>query len=144
MKNGIKLGFLIKRLHGTFEANRNNFFRQYDMTSSQMDILEFLDLKEEKMATIAEIHEYLGVSYATVSGIVKRLEQKKFVDKKKDHSDKRITYVMLCKNKDLKQLFDAQHAYLETLDQKLTANFTDEEENTLIYLLNKLYVNNEV
>ena len=43
-------------------------FRQYDVTSSQMDLLDYLDQREQKAASQKEIVDYLQISYATVSG----------------------------------------------------------------------------
>lgn len=143
MNNGYKLGFTIKQLHGAFESNRNNFFRQYNVTGSQMDILEYLDAKTNKMATVAEIQTYLNVSYATVSGIVSRLEEKTFVDKMKGVSDRRQTNVSISDNKEVKDLLKLQHVYLESMDQKVTEDFTESEVDTLILLLERLLSNSE-
>ena len=59
MLTGKKLGRLVKLVHLSFENGRNRFFRQYDVTSSQMDLLDYLDQKEQKAASQKEIVEYL-------------------------------------------------------------------------------------
>ena len=76
MANGKKLGRLVKLVHLSFENGRNRFFRQYDITSSQMELLDYLAQMEQKSASQKEIVEYLQLSYATVSGLIKRLETK--------------------------------------------------------------------
>ena len=51
MANGKKLGRLVKLVHLSFENGRNRFFRQYDITSSQMELLDYLAQKEQKSAS---------------------------------------------------------------------------------------------
>lgn len=139
MKNGIKLGRLIKLIHLSFENNRNAVFARYDMTSSQMELLQFLDEQPKKEATQKAIVEYLQISYATVSGLIKRLEAKEYITRSGSDTDSRVSVIRLAPA--AQTLFAVCHQYLEAQDQYMTQDFTPEEEEMLVTLLGKLLKN---
>lgn len=133
------LGRLVKLVHLSFENGRNRFFKQYDVTSSQMDLLDYLDQKEQKSASQKEIVDYLQLSYATVSGLIKRLEAKGYLCRVSASEDKRANVVTLTEQ--TKELFEKCRQHMRERDTNLLRNFTQEEKEQFIYLLEKILEN---
>ncbi len=139
MSNGKKLGRLVKLVHLSFENGRNRFFKQYDITSSQMDLLDYLDQKEPKAASQKEIVDYLKLSYATVSGLIGRLEAKGYLCRVSSKEDKRANLIMLTGQAE--QLFERCGEHMGARDRALTRDFTQEEKEQFVYLLEKILKN---
>lgn len=139
MLTGKKPGRLVKLVHLSFENGRNRFFRQYDVTSSQMDLLDYLDQKEQKAASQKEIVEYLQMSYATVSGLIKRLETKGYLCRGSFDKDKRANLIMLTSQTG--QLFETCSEHMDARDEHLMRDFTQEEKEQFVYLLEKILKN---
>ncbi len=139
MENGMKLGRLIKQLNLIFEANRNAFLKEYDITSSQMDILEFLSEQEDTPAQMKTIVAYLGSSYATVSGLIDRMVKKDLLVYVMSESDKRAREV--CMSDTGKYIYEQSHEYLEQLDQKAVQHFSRKDQDQLTQYLQQLETN---
>ncbi len=132
-------GRLVKLVHLSFENGRNQFFKQYDVTSSQMDLLDYLEQKEQKAASQKEIVDYLQMSYATVSGLIKRLEIKGYVSRVSLERDMRANRIMLTDQAD--QLFERCREHMGARDRYLMRDFTKEEKEQFVYLLEKILKN---
>lgn len=133
------LGRLVKLVHLSFENGRNRFFKQYDVTSSQMDLLDYLDQKDQKSASQKELVDYLQLSYATVSGLIKRLEAKGYLCRISTSEDKRANTITLTGQ--TKELFEKCSQHMRERDTNLLRNFTQEEKEQFIYLLEKILEN---
>jgi DNA-binding MarR family transcriptional regulator len=66
---------------------------QHEITSSQLMLL-FLLSQSEKM-TMGQISQMLDLTPRAISGLVVGLENKKFIERKKDEGDQRIIWVRL-------------------------------------------------
>lgn len=139
MSKGKKPGRLVKLVYLSFENGKNRFFRQYDVTSSQMDLLDYLDQREQKAASQKEIVDYLQISYATVSGLIKRLENKGYVRRTSSKEDKRANLIVLTDKAG--QLFEKCSEHMGARDRYLMRDFTQEEREQFVYLLEKILKN---
>ena len=139
MSKGKKLGRLVKLVHLSFENGRNRFFKQYDVTGSQMDLLDYLDQREEKAASQKEIVDYLQLSYATVSGLIKRLETKGYLRRIASSEDKRANLLMLTDQAE--QLFKRCREHMGARDRALMRDFTQEEKDQFVSLLERILKN---
>ncbi|MFC6180562.1 MarR family winged helix-turn-helix transcriptional regulator [Lactiplantibacillus daowaiensis] len=137
----VKLGFLIKQAHLKFEVARNEFYKTYEMTGPQVDVIEFLATQPDQRAPLNTIVTHLQVSYATTSGLVTRLVKKGFVQKCPAPNDKRSVQVQLVPCPQLDAIFAAEHVALSQVDQQLTVNFSTTEFDTFVRLLRKLNAN---
>lgn len=142
MNQGKKLGRLVKLVHLAFENGRNRFFRQHDVTSSQMDILDYLDQREEKTASQKELVEYLNLSYATVSGLISRLEAKGYLCRRTSSEDKRANLIALTPRAG--DLFQKCSVHMDRRDRDLLRGFTDEEREQFVYFLEKILENSRM
>lgn len=91
-----ELGYYVRRIEGQFEKHRRQQLQQFDLTSSQFDILFWIMKRQERehLDTIQkDIERYFHISNPTVSGIISRLEQKGYVERIRSDKDRRICYI---------------------------------------------------
>ena len=128
---------LVKYVCDALEREVNNAVRSQGLTYSQIQLL--LRLSEADGATLAlkELETRLGVSQATVAGLVKRLEAKGFVELLDDASDKRVKHARLTPLGAGK--CDEAHEHMDAIELKLTRGLTDIEARLLHDLLRKAH-----
>lgn len=86
-----------------------------------------------------DIANLIGKNKSTVTELVNKLLKLGYIKKEKSQTDKRVTLISLTeKGKSIRDTFD-------TISQNLVKTayqgFTDEEEETFLRLLKKLYTN---
>ena len=87
----------LKMLHHAFEERRNRQLLQYNLTSSQMDVLFYLKFCEGEVHQ-RDIEKSFGLKNPTVTGILNRLEEKGFIVRKTRQEDKRFRLIELTEN----------------------------------------------
>ena len=135
MEEGV-CAMLIKQIHSELEKNGNNALRSDDLTVSQISALMELDKAEGKQAELKHLEDALHIAKSTPVGIVKRLEQKGFVEILGSPMDKRIRVIHMtplgedccCKARE----------NMRNEERKLTSALTDTERDILIALLQKV------
>lgn len=138
MENFI-IGKLIKELHIALENNFNKFSKKYKLTSSQMDILIFLFQNEEKTINQRDIENYLSLTNPTIAGTLFRLEKKGFIIRKRGTEDKRCKEIYLTdKSRELKEII---FEYIRNSDNKMFADMSEKEKETLKNIILKLLKN---
>ena len=127
---------LIRQIHIELEKNANNTLRQDDLTMSQIVVLMELDKTADKQLELKCLEQRLHVAQSTAAGIVRRLEQKGFIEGFTSPEDKRVKMVRITQE----GLACCRKA--ETNAQKvetdLTAALTDTECAILTTLLQKV------
>jgi len=91
-----ELGYYVRRIDGQFAKHRRLELKQYDLTSSQFDVLFWIMKRQqrENLDTIQkDIERYFHISNPSVSGIISRLEQKGFVERVRSDKDRRICHI---------------------------------------------------
>ena len=139
MRNGKKLGHLIKLVGMSYEATKNSLLEEFGITASQMELLDYINDCDEHTSTQKEVTEYLRASYATVSGLIKRLVEKDLLERVKCEGDRRSNTIKLTEQ--ALPLVEACKIELQTIDDELTADFTDEEQQQLAAYLERLLAN---
>lgn len=109
-----------------------------DLAHSHGSILSVL-YKEDNGLMMKEIANLIGKNKSTVTELVNKLVKLGYIKKEKSQADKRVTLISLTeKGKSIRDTFD-------TISQNLVKtayqDFTDEEEETFLRLLKKLYTN---
>lgn len=128
-----RVSYLSRILRHSF----NEAIKEEGLFSGQQDII--LILKERRGATISEIASNMGVSNASASVSIKRLEKSGFVTKRQDRNDARITKIYLTEKGNA--VPEHIKAKMESEDKKLTRNMTMEEVRLLSNLLDKAIYN---
>ena len=127
---------LIRQIHSELEKNANNALRQDDLTLSQVNVLMELNKADGKQMELKQIERSLHVAQSTAAGIVRRLEQKGFVESFGDVEDKRIKMIRItsqglaCCHK--------SKINMQKTESGLTSALTETEKAILISLLQKV------
>lgn len=135
MKN---LGYLLMSVSKKLKYNLNQALNENAITAQQWSVIQQIHVKTalDQRVTANELGQLLDMDKPTMSGIVKRLEQKQLLYKVQDQSDKRYYYLFLtAAGEDIcqtaKEISDHELArFLQTL--------TSEEQQQLGTLLDKL------
>lgn len=134
-----QLGYYFRRINGQFEKHRNHGLRQYDLTSSQFDVLFYLKRREKagELNTIQkDIEQYFHISNPSVSGIISRLEQKGYVERVRSETDRRTCYIRTtAKEKEIEK--DLQHQR-DSMDHRIRSLYGDDRYRHLIQDLDQL------
>lgn len=120
---GPRVNYLSRLLRHRF----NNVVNEMGLFSGQQDIILFL--LENEGATVSRCAKHLGVTNATASISVKRLEHSGFLIKKADESNARITNLYLTeKGRNVPEYIREKMDYQE---KYITKGMTEEE----VYIL---------
>lgn len=117
---------------------KNNLLSSLGLTSVQAESLRFI-LSAEGNVTVNDLKLFLKVSQPTVSGIVKRLEEKNFLLKKNDRDDARkINLIPTKKSLKLKNRLIRQ---ADETEEILFRNMSQEEIDEFSRLTSKVLDN---
>lgn len=95
MENSESCLILIKQLEVSMGRRMNNEMKEMDMTLTQVRVLSLLLGFPEKQATLKDLEKKLQLSQSVTAGIIKRLEQRKYIESFGDSEDKRIKIVQI-------------------------------------------------
>lgn len=73
------LGCYIKFIGKEYEMMKEYHLKKYNLTSQQINILMYLARHEKELINQKTLENVFSLSNATISGILKRLEQKKYI-----------------------------------------------------------------
>lgn len=126
---GPRVSYLSRMLRHSF----NEAIKKEGLFSGQQDII--LLLMHNPGATISDVATNIGISAASVSVSIKRLEKAGFVTKKQSKSDARITQLFLTE----KGSAVPEHikTKMQNENKKLTTGMTEEEIEMLSNLLDR-------
>lgn len=133
------IGFLLKVIQEHLDRHANQLFKPVDLTSSQFRVLKFIRGRGQEPTTQKEIEEHLQVTHPTVTGIVKRLEQKGFVRCEFGGRDRRMKYVYLTEKE--AQLFEEMERSRIQMERFIAGGMEEEEIAQLRTLLIKVLEN---
>ena len=95
MTQAEKVGLLTKSINLAIEKERNRYLAEYGLTAVQTDVLQYVNFAQSRGVEInqVDIEREMHLSNPTVTGILKRLEQKGFVVKQESAKDHRYKSV---------------------------------------------------
>jgi DNA-binding MarR family transcriptional regulator len=133
------IGLLLKNITDCLKKQADASSKASGITFSQLQVLEYIANSDNKRTTQKEIESFLNVSHPTVSGIIKRLEEKDLVKTEVfvKHGIKKS--VELSPKGDI--LENQVHFQKGKIEKLLTMNFNEEEKEKLVYLLEKVQKN---
>lgn len=113
--------FLLAKGNQKAHRNLKKHLKRYNLTPVQALVLGALD--EENGLTASEIGKRLGLDNATVSGVLDRLLDSRWIYKKSDEKDRRVHRIFLPDETEpgmVDQLYQARREANEETMQKLT------------------------
>ena len=133
------LGPRLRHLSNRITQYMDQQFLALDLTSTQSFILHHLVLHEGEQIYPKDIEKRFHLTHPTVSGVLQRLEAKDFVVLEPDRDDRRCKRVSATEKAEQCHLRirDTFHA----LEQETLQNFSPEEVQTLLRLLDRAIEN---
>jgi len=96
MKNRFQpIGFLIKQINTVYEKDFNEMLKRIGITSSQCAVLDFLFHTEIDEVSQRDVEKHLSLRNPTVTGILKRLDEKGFTLTVPSTTDRRKNIIHL-------------------------------------------------
>lgn len=95
MRERKTIGFMIRQINNIYEKEFNRMLKSIGITSSQCEVLDYLFQTSEEEITQRDIERQLCLKNPTVTGLLKRLEEKGFIFSVPSPSDKRCKNIYL-------------------------------------------------
>lgn len=138
-KRNQALGFTIKQINNVFEKDLNERLKKLGITSSQCAVLDYLFHTEKEEVNQRDVEKHLSLKNPTVTGLLKRLDEKGFILCVPNAADKRKKNIYLTeKAYDIQRRMEADR---KKLDKRLTMGMTKKEIAALTRGLEKMLYN---
>ena len=135
------IGRLLKVTNQIFETYINNSLKKINLTSSQIGILVFLCYKMKNNIDVnqIDIQKKFKLSNPTVSGILDRLEEKRFIKRINNGRSNKIIIT-----DDGMNLLDSGYDKVKMIENNIISGLSLEEREELKRLLSKIIENNRI
>ena len=130
-------GWFIKRIDNALEKEANANLQKLNLTMQQNRVLIHLAHAEGHTLSLKALEEHFGAAQSTIAGLVSRLEKKGLVEALSAPGDKRIKLVKL--SEEGARLHAISRQNVVDSEERLTALLTDEEKQSLLTCLRKVY-----
>ena len=127
------IGFMFKQINNVYEKEFNNRLRTLGITASQCAVLDYLFDCEKEEVTQRDIEKGLNLRNPTVTGLLKRLDEKGYILSVPSNTDKRCKSIY-----DIQRRMENQR---RKLDKMLTIGMNKKEIEALEKMLNKVLYN---
>lgn len=139
MRERKTIGFLFKQINTVYEKEFNNRLKRLGITSSQCEVLDFLLQSSKDEVTQRDIERALNLKNPTVTGLLKRLDEKGFILSVPSGKDRRCKNIYLTeKAYDIQKRMEMER---KKLDKMLTLGMTKKETDALYKMLNRVLYN---
>lgn len=133
------IGFVVKQINNVFEKDLNTRLKRLGITSSQCAVLDYLFHTNKEEVNQRDVEKNLNLKNPTVTGILKRLDEKGFILCVPNAADKRKKNIYLTeKAYDIQRKMEADR---RKLDRELTRGMTKKEIAALTKGLEKMLYN---
>jgi DNA-binding MarR family transcriptional regulator len=125
-----KVLMAIVRAAENFKRTHATIFRKYGLSFPQYNVLRVLDASRDGKNRISDISRIMLVPGANMTGIAKRLERDRFLVRKSDPSDERVTILQITAKgkRTLKNIKEEKDRILE----KLLSGFSQKDKLDLV------------
>lgn len=130
------LGRLVKIASIQFVRHFDNMARKYDLTSTQMSIIDFINISKQKEIFQKDIEEEFYIQRSTASVLLKRMENKQLIKRIPSSIDARKKQVILT-DKSLK-LQSKINDFMNQNQKLIDDNFSDNDLTELTKGLKKI------
>lgn len=139
MNHARAVGYLLRKIHNALEQNRNQHLRRIDLTSSQSEVLRYLFDQKSSPVSQRDIELHFNLKNPTVTGIIKRLREKGFVEATTSPDDGRVKYIRPTEKAHNVQ--QCMIANMRQMDRKLLQGIDGEQAKQLERLLAQMLQN---
>lgn len=133
------IGFIVKQINNVFEKDLTEQLKTIGITSSQCAVLDFLFHAKEDEISQRDVEKFLNLKNPTVTGLLKRLDEKGFILVVPSTKDKRKNNIFLTeKAYDIQKRMESDRRKTE---KRLTLGMTRKEVEALKRGLDKVLYN---
>lgn len=133
------IGFTVKQINNVFEKDLNEKLKRLGITSSQCAVLDYLFHTGKEEINQRDVEKHLCLKNPTVTGILKRLDEKGFILCVPNATDRRKKNIYLTeKAYDIQRRMEADR---KKMDKRLTIGMTKKEIDALVRGLEKMLYN---
>ena len=119
------IGFMIKQINNVFEKELNEKVKKLGLTSSQCTVLDYLFHTSKDEISQRDVERHLSLKNPTVTGLLKRLDEKGYILCVPNAKDKRKKNIYLTeKAYDIQRRMEAER---RKLDRELTRGMSKRE-----------------
>lgn len=123
------IGHSVKLLLWRFESEANRALKSLDLTTAQAQLLIILNNSTDTLLPQKKLETSVGLSQATVSGIISRLAVKELVTLSRDGEDRRVQIVAITP-KGVKCCLSA-FEILKTAKENVLSTLSSEEQGAI-------------
>lgn len=139
MKERMPIGFMFKQISTIYEKDFNRLLKTIGITASQCAVLDFLFRSSEEAVNQRDIEKALSLRNPTVTGLLKRLDEKGYILSVPSHKDKRCKNIYLTeKAYDIQRRMEADR---KKIDKKFTLGMNKKEKAALEKMLERVLYN---
>ncbi len=135
------IGFYFSLIKKKMDKHMNEGLKKYDLTKSQQDVLGYLHFTDKDPVIQRDIEEHFHISNPTVTGILNRLEQKGFIERKHNPKDKRVRAIVLTQKE--QNLHEDIVKQIHTMESRFGNALGEEKKVQLLEILKELAENLE-
>lgn len=133
------IGFTVKQINNVFEKDLTEQLKTLGITSSQCAVLDYLFQADKEEISQRDVERHLNLKNPTVTGLLKRLDEKGFILCVPNTKDRRKKNIYLTeKAYDIRRRMEADRRKME---RKLTLRMTKKEIDVLKKSLDKVLYN---
>ncbi|CUX38970.1 MarR family winged helix-turn-helix transcriptional regulator [Clostridium sp. C105KSO13] len=133
------IGFTVKQINNVFEKDLNEKLKTIGITASQCAVLDYLFRTEKEEVSQRDVERNLSLKNPTVTGLLKRLDEKGYVLCVPNASDKRRKNIYLTeKAYDIQRRMEADR---KKMDRQMTRGMTKKQVAALTRGLEKILYN---
>ena len=139
MKERMPIGFMFKQISTIYEKDFNRLLKTLGITASQCAVLDYLFRSSEEAVNQRDIEKALSLRNPTVTGLLKRLDDKGYILSVPSDRDKRCKNIYLTeKAYDIQRRMEADR---KKIDKKFTLGINKKEKAALEKMLEKVLYN---
>ena len=133
------IGFMFKQINTIYEKDFNQLLKTIGITASQCAVLDYLFRSSEEAVNQRDIEKALSLRNPTVTGLLKRLDEKGYILSVPSARDKRCKNIYLTeKAYDIQRRMEADR---KKIDKKFTVGMNKKEKAALEKMLEKVLYN---
>ena len=141
MRERMTIGFMFKQINNVYEKEFNNRLRTLGITASQCAVLDYLFVSSKEAVTQRDIEKALCLRNPTVTGLLKRLDEKGFILVVPSNKDKRCKIIYQKETAyDIQRRMEMDR---KKLDKMLTIGMNKKEISALEKMLKRVLYNIE-
>ncbi len=139
MEQKTRLGLLLKMVNNIYEREFNSAISKIDLTAAQCNILGFLHENEGHEVNPIDLEKRFHLKRPTVTGLLKRLEEKGFIRLGISRKDNRYKEIQLTEKAYAQRLEMISQLY--KMEDRLYKNISEEEKLEVVRILNTMLKN---